>query len=93
MKNIAIIPARKGSQRIPEKNIKILHDKPLIAYSIEHALQGFKRNQLCINELKHFLEAVSEKTVPTVNIKTGLATLRMALAARKSMETGEPIGL
>ena len=35
--NIAIIPARGGSQRIPRKNIKMFHGKPLIAYSIEAA--------------------------------------------------------
>ena len=36
--NIAIIPARGGSKRIPRKNIKAFHGKPMIAYSIEAAL-------------------------------------------------------
>jgi pseudaminic acid cytidylyltransferase len=36
--NIAIIPARGGSKRIPMKNIKIFHGKPMLAYSIEAAL-------------------------------------------------------
>jgi pseudaminic acid cytidylyltransferase len=41
MKNaIAIIPARGGSKRIPKKNIKKFFGKPLIAYSIEVALQS-----------------------------------------------------
>ncbi|MEZ9312026.1 pseudaminic acid cytidylyltransferase [Vibrio sp. 10N.286.49.F3] len=35
---IAIIPARGGSKRIPRKNIKDFHGKPMIAYSIEAAL-------------------------------------------------------
>lgn len=35
--NIAIIPARGGSKRIPGKNIKLFCGKPLIAYSIEAA--------------------------------------------------------
>lgn len=35
---IAIIPARGGSKRIPRKNIKLFHGKPLIAYSIEAAI-------------------------------------------------------
>ena len=34
---VAIIPARGGSKRIPRKNIKIFHGKPMIAYSIEVA--------------------------------------------------------
>ena len=40
MKNIAIIPARGGSKRIPRKNIKPFMGKPIIAYSIEAALQS-----------------------------------------------------
>lgn len=39
MKNIAIIPARGGSKRIPGKNIKPFMGKPIIAYSIEAATQ------------------------------------------------------
>ncbi len=39
-KCIAIIPARGGSKRIPRKNIKEFHGKPLIAYSIETALKS-----------------------------------------------------
>ncbi|BFU77829.1 pseudaminic acid cytidylyltransferase [Arcobacter sp. 15-2] len=37
---IAIIPARGGSKRIPKKNIKDFFGKPLIAYSIEVALDS-----------------------------------------------------
>ena len=36
--NVAIIPARAGSKRIPHKNIKHFAGKPIIAYSIEQAL-------------------------------------------------------
>jgi len=39
-RTIAIIPARGGSKRIPKKNIKDFHGKPLIAYSIETALKS-----------------------------------------------------
>lgn len=35
--NIAIIPARGGSKRIPRKNIKLFLGKPMIAWSIEAA--------------------------------------------------------
>jgi len=37
---LAIIPARGGSKRLPGKNIKLLNGKPLIAYTIETALQS-----------------------------------------------------
>ena len=33
--NICLIPARKGSKRIKDKNIKLFNGKPLISYTIE----------------------------------------------------------
>lgn len=45
-KILAIIPARGGSKGIPGKNIKLIADKPLIAYSIEVA-----RNSRFINRI------------------------------------------
>ena len=43
--NICLIPARGGSKRIPRKNIKIFHNKPMIAWSIQaaHESQCFDR--------------------------------------------------
>ena len=38
--NIAIIPARGGSKRIPKKNIKDFQGKPIVSYSIESALKS-----------------------------------------------------
>ena len=38
--NLAIIPARQGSKRIPEKNTRLFKGKPIIAYSIETALNA-----------------------------------------------------
>jgi len=40
MKKIAIIPARGGSKRIPRKNIRPFLGKPVIAYSIEAAINS-----------------------------------------------------
>ena len=40
MSNLAIIPARGGSKRIPRKNIRDFLGKPIIAYTIEIALQS-----------------------------------------------------
>ena len=40
MKRIAIITARGGSKRIPRKNIKEFCGKPILAYSIEAAVQS-----------------------------------------------------
>ena len=40
MKSICLIPARGGSKRIPRKNIKLFFGKPLIAWSIETAINS-----------------------------------------------------
>lgn len=40
MANLAIIPARGGSKRIPRKNTKLFLGKPIITYSIEAAVNA-----------------------------------------------------
>lgn len=35
---VAVIPARKGSRRVPDKNIRLLGGQPLMAWTIETAL-------------------------------------------------------
>ncbi|MCR4955286.1 MAG: acylneuraminate cytidylyltransferase family protein [Lachnospiraceae bacterium] len=40
MKSIAIITARSGSKGLPHKNIKNLHGKPMMAYTIEACLKS-----------------------------------------------------
>lgn len=40
MRVLGLIPARGGSKGIPNKNIKLLGTKPLIAYTIETALKS-----------------------------------------------------
>ena len=38
--NVAVIPARGGSKRIPRKNIKLFHGLPIIAYAIKVARES-----------------------------------------------------
>ncbi|WP_264535037.1 cytidylyltransferase domain-containing protein [Flavobacterium sp. N1736] len=47
MKTIAIIPARGGSKRLPQKNVKLLGGIPLLAHSILYA----KANKKIIDEV------------------------------------------
>ena len=54
MKNLAIITARSGSKGLPDKNIRPLNGKPLIAYSIEAAIES-----KCFDEI--FVSTDSQK--------------------------------
>lgn len=49
MKRIAIIPARSGSKGLKDKNIKELNGKPLIAYSIEAAIESKKFDKVFVS--------------------------------------------
>ncbi len=40
MRFLALIPARGGSKRLPRKNVKVLGDKPLIAWAIRVAKES-----------------------------------------------------
>jgi len=40
MSNIAIITARGGSKRIPRKNVKVFHGKPMLAWSLDASLRS-----------------------------------------------------
>lgn len=46
---LAVIPARGGSKRIPRKNIKLFCGKPMIAWSIEAALQSSCFDQIVVS--------------------------------------------
>jgi pseudaminic acid cytidylyltransferase len=47
--NLAVIPARGGSKRIPGKNIRMLKGKPLIAYTIEAAIASGLFGQIVVS--------------------------------------------
>ena len=38
--NLAVIPARGGSKRIPKKNIKLFNGKPMIHFALRVALDS-----------------------------------------------------
>ena len=49
MNILAIIPARSGSKSVPHKNIRPINGKPMIAYSIEHALRSKLINRVIVS--------------------------------------------
>lgn len=61
MKNLCIIPARGGSKRIPRKNIKPFMGKPILAYSIEAALQSNLFDEVMVSTDDEEIVAVAKK--------------------------------
>ena len=65
-KNIAIIPARGGSKRIPHKNIKPFLGKPIIAYSIEAAQKSGLFSELMVSTDDNEIAEMAKKYGATV---------------------------
>lgn len=59
--NIAVIPARGGSKRIPRKNIKIFHGKPMLAWSIETAAKSLCFEKIVVSSDDHEILEIAEK--------------------------------
>ena len=59
---LAIIPARGGSKGLPGKNIKPLHGKPLIWYTIEAAREVFPDENICVTSDDPKIIEVVEQT-------------------------------
>lgn len=60
---IGIIPARGGSKTVPRKNIKLLANKPLIAYTIESAVRS--------KHLQRIVVSTEDKEISEVSTKFG----------------------
>lgn len=96
-------------QQPPSRSVHIIGDKGKIivdfhALSViyynqqgqlteSHHFKGFNRNNLFTEEIKHFFNCVAGKESPIVSICDGFNSLRMAVAAKESIETGNVIYL
>jgi len=58
---LAIIPARGGSKGIPRKNLKELNGKPLIAYTIEEAVNSKYISKLIVSTEDKEIAEISEQ--------------------------------
>lgn len=60
-KILYVIPARGGSKGVPEKNIKLLGNKPLIHYSIEVARAVANDEDICVSTDNIKIKEIVEK--------------------------------
>lgn len=71
LKKIAIIPARSGSKGLPNKNILMLLDKPLIAYTIEAAIKSNEFQRVIVSTDSLEYKEISEKYGAEVILRDG----------------------
>ena len=64
--NICVIPARGGSKRIPRKNIKEFCGKPMIAWSIEAAIESGCFDRIIVSTDDAEIADVAEKFGATI---------------------------
>jgi len=57
------------------------------------APEGFERNDMFLEEMRHFLRVLRREEEPECSLEQGLISLRIALAAKRSSETGRRIAL
>lgn len=62
MKKLVIIPARAGSKRLPNKNLKLLDGKPLIMHSVEIARKIFDDNEICVSTDSFKIKEIVEES-------------------------------
>lgn len=60
-KKIAIIPARAGSKRIPNKNIRNFEGKPIIAHSIEKAIKSKIFDRIIVSTDSEEIASISKE--------------------------------
>lgn len=69
-KKIAIITARSGSKGLPDKNILLLGNKPLMAYTIEAAVKSKIFDRIIVSTDSYEYKEISEKYGAEVIIRS-----------------------
>ena len=91
--NIAIIPARGGSKRIPRKNIKEFNGKPIIAYSIEAAINSDLFDEIIVSTDDEEIAEVSKLYGAEIPFIRPTISLSDALVLKSSRSTYFPFGI
>jgi predicted dehydrogenase len=60
---------------------------------IVHSFEGFDRNQMFVDELRHFLTCIENRSRPIVDLRDGAQSLRMALAVKQSIASRTVVDL
>ena len=95
-------------QRPPSRNCEVIGDRgvarlDLVSASVtanvpsgaseEMRFGDFDRNALFTAELDHFMTCVRDRATPSISLRDGLASLRIALAIKASIASGKVVDL
>jgi predicted dehydrogenase len=96
-------------QRPPQRVCEIVGDRGRLRYDyygqrvdfhwlVERGNETFRfetfdRNQMFLDELGHFLACMRGEAAPKIDLEEGLRSLRIGLAAERSIELGQPVAL
>lgn len=72
--NIAIIPARGGSRRIPRKNIREFHGRPIIWYSIQAALSSGLFEKIVVSTRDEEIAKICEGLGAEIHLRSAEAS-------------------
>ena len=61
MNAVAVVPARGGSKRIPRKNVRVLGGRPLLAYTVDAALESGLFERVVVSTDDDAIAAVAEQ--------------------------------
>ena len=92
-------------QRPPSRGCKVIGDAGKILVDLQELsvtvfdaqgglaeasdFAGFQRNELFLREAEHFLACLKGEETPEVTVRDGAQSLRMALAVKESLATGQ----
>lgn len=75
MKKIAIITARSGSKGLPNKNVLLVNGKPLIAYTIEAAIDSGVFDKIIVStDSQEYIDLLSHYPIEFIKRATHLAS-------------------
>ena len=96
-------------QRPPSRGLKVVGDQGVVEWDYyEDELRvysagagewetvgfpGFSRNQMFVDEMRHFIACLTGKQRPEVTLKEAVDGLRIVMAAKRSLETGAAVDL
>ena len=57
------------------------------------AFNGYERNEMFLEEARHFLGCVERRERPSVPLSDGISVLEIALGVKEAMVTGQPVSM